>query len=138
MIPCFVLDTGALIEAERPGPRMRGFLSMVHHGRAAAVTPTSCVLEWWRKRTDRCEKVLALVNVEPLTLAAAQAAGVALGKMKERVDSKLSIDASVLATASLLGAMVLTGDFDDLSRVATHFPGVRVLSSRSEGGSSAR
>ena len=130
MIPYFVFDTGALIEAERPGPRMRGLLSLVHHGRAVAIAPTSCVLEWWRSRTDRCEKVLAAVKVEPLSLAAAQAAGIALGKMKERVDSKLSIDASVVATASLLGAVVMTGDFDDLSRIATHFPGVRVLSLR--------
>jgi hypothetical protein len=50
--------------------------------------------------------------------------------MKERVDSRMSIDAAVMAFGSLLDAPVITSDLRDLERLAAVFPGVRLLSTR--------
>ena len=128
MMARYVFDTGALIGAERGDRRPLDYVALVHRGRAELVTPVVCLLEWWRGRTDRRDALLAAVVVEPLPLAAAKAAGIALGRVKHRVDSKLSIDAAVMAFAALLDAPVVTSDLDDLSRFRATFPGVRLLS----------
>ncbi|MSP23860.1 MAG: PIN domain-containing protein [Myxococcales bacterium] len=124
----YVFDTGALIGAERGDKRPLDYLALVQRGQAEIVTPIVCIIEWWRGRTDRCEKLLRAIVVEPLPLSVAQAAGMALAKMKQRVDSKLTIDAAVMAFAALLDAPVITSDVGDLERLRALFPGVRVLS----------
>jgi predicted nucleic acid-binding protein len=48
MIPRYVFDTGALIEAERGEQRPLNFIALVQLGRAEIVTPVICVIEWWR------------------------------------------------------------------------------------------
>ena len=128
MIARFVFDTGALIGAERGDARAISYLGLVALGRADIVTPTVCVVEWWRGRTDKRDRLLRSILVEPLPLAAAKAAGVALARTKQRVESKLSIDAAVMAFAALVGAPVVTSDRGDLERFADVFPGVRILS----------
>ena len=55
------------------------------------------------------------------------AAGVALTRVKA-VDANLTLDAIVMATAALTDAVVVTSDPDDFERLASHFPGVAVLS----------
>src|SRR5438093_4982111 len=100
----YVFDTGALIGAERGQQRSLDYIALVHLGRAEIVTPIECVVEWWRGRTDRRDKLLRAVVVQPLPLAVAKAAGMALAKLKQRVDSKLSIDAAVMAFAALIDA----------------------------------
>lgn len=130
MIPRYVFDTGALIGAERGDKRPLDYVALAERGCAEIVTPVVCILEWWRGRTDRRDKLLRAVIVMPLTVGVAQAAGVALGKMKERVDSKLSIDAAVMALGSLLDAPVITSDLRDLERLSAVFPGVRLLSTK--------
>ena len=94
-----MFDTGALIGAERGDKRSLDYIALVQRGRAEIVTPVVCVLEWWCGRTDRREALLNAVRVEPLSLAVAKAAGVALEALGERVDSKLSINAAVMASA---------------------------------------
>jgi len=128
MISRYVFDTGALIGAEKGDRRPLDYVALAQRGYAELVTPMVCILEWWRGRTDKREKLLQTVIVEPLPLAAAKAAGLALAKLKERVDSKLSIDAAVMAFGALLDAPVITSDLDDLERLRPLFPGVRLLS----------
>jgi predicted nucleic acid-binding protein len=130
MISRFVFDTGALIGAERGDRRPLDYIALVERGRAEIVTPVVCILEWWRGRTDRREALLRSIRVEPLPLAVAKAAGVALGTLRVRIDSKLSIDAAVMAFGALLDAPVITSDLGDLERLKSFFPGVRLLSTR--------
>jgi len=126
----YVFDTGALIGAEKGDERPLDYVALAERGHIELVTPIVCVIEWWRGRTDRREALLRSVIVEPLPLAAAKAAGMALARMKSRVDSKLSIDAAVMAFGALLDAPVITSDLEDLERLRAVFPGVRLLSTR--------
>ena len=74
------------------------------------MTPIVCIVEWWRGRTDRRDKLLRSVIVEPLPLSAAKAAGMALAKLKQRVDSKLSIDAAVVKPCDAVAGCVTPCD----------------------------
>jgi predicted nucleic acid-binding protein len=130
MISRYVFDTGALIGAERGDKRPLDYLALVRRGSAQIVTPAVCILEWWRGRSDRRDALLRAVRVEPLSVPIAKAAGVALGALGARTDSKLSIDAAVMAFAALLDAPVITRDVSDLERLKPFFPGVRLLSVR--------
>jgi hypothetical protein len=56
-----------------------------------------------------------------------KAAGMALARTKN-VDAKLTMDATVMATAALLGAVVVMGDADDFEHLSRHFAAVSVLS----------
>jgi predicted nucleic acid-binding protein len=126
MIPTYVFDTGALISAERGKERALRFLKLVRIGRANIVVPFPVVAEWWRGRSEARAEILAATRVVA-SLEAAKAAGVALAGSKN-VNSALTVDAIVMATAALLDAIVVTGDADDFNRLAAHFPGVVVLS----------
>lgn len=125
MIPIYVLDTGALISAERGKRRASRFLQLVQIGRARIVIPLPVVAEWWRGRTDAREEILAASRIVG-SLEIVQAAGIALGRARD-VDAKLTIDAIVMATAALLDAIVVTGDPGDFERLSLHFPRVAVL-----------
>jgi predicted nucleic acid-binding protein len=128
MTPRYIFDTGALIGAERGDKRSLDYISLVQKGRAEVLTPIVCIVEWWRGRIDRRDALLASVRVEALPLTVAKAAGVALGTLRARIDSKLSIDAVVMAFGALLDAPVVTSDLADLERFKPFFPGVRLLS----------
>jgi hypothetical protein len=80
------------------------------------------VAEWWRGRTDAREAILGATSIVA-SLEAAKAAGIALSRLRD-VDARMTIDAVVMATAALLGAVVLAGDMADFGRLAAHFPGV--------------
>jgi predicted nucleic acid-binding protein len=126
LIPRYVFDTGALIAAERRKQRASRFLQLVQMGRARILVPLPVVAEWWRGRTDAREELLGTTEIVA-SVATAKAAGEALARLKD-VDSKLTIDAIVMATAALLDAVVLTSDPRDLERLGACFPGVVVLS----------
>jgi len=126
MIPTYVFDTGALIALERGKERALRFLKLVRIGRARIVVPFPVLAEWWRGRSDTRAEILAATRVVA-AIEAAKAAGVALASAR-KVNGALTIDAIVMATAALLDAIVVTGDPDDFSRLAAHFPGVTVLS----------
>jgi predicted nucleic acid-binding protein len=122
----YVFDTGALISAERGKERAARFLKLVRIGRARIIIPLPVIAEWWRGRTDAREGILAACQVVA-SLEATKAAGIALARVKG-VDSALTIDAIVMATAALLDAIVVTGDPSAFDRLAPHFSGVGVLS----------
>jgi len=75
------------------------------------------------------ERILDAVNVEPLSLAVARAAGEALAKVRVKSPEKsLAIDAIVVAFAASRGGIIYTSDVEDLERLrAAHFPSVRIL-----------
>lgn len=125
MIPIYVVDTGALIAAERGKARAARFFRLAELGRARLIVPLPVVAEWWRGRTDVRESILAATRVVA-SIEAAKAAGVALARLRG-VDGALTVDSLVMATAALVDAVVLTGDPADFDRLAAHFPGVGVL-----------
>jgi predicted nucleic acid-binding protein len=126
VIPRYVFDTGALIAAERGKQRATRFLQLVQAGRARILVPLPVVAEWWRGRSDTRDEILAATEVVA-SLPVAKAAGVALSRLRG-IEPQLTIDALVMATASLADAIVVTSDPADFTRLGPCFPGVVVLS----------
>jgi predicted nucleic acid-binding protein len=85
--------------------------------------PSVVVVEWWRGQRGPTSRLLDSVAVEALSHDLARIAGEALAK----VSGASVTDAVVMASAAQRGDIVYTADIDDLSRLATCFPGVRVL-----------
>jgi predicted nucleic acid-binding protein len=117
------LDTGALVAIERRKRRGNQLLELAKLRLAVLSVPVPVVAEWWRGRTDVRERILDVVNVEPLSLSVAKSAGMAMTK----VPSATAVDAIVMAFAASRGDVVFTGDTDDLKRLRAFFPSVRVL-----------
>jgi predicted nucleic acid-binding protein len=118
------LDTGALIAIERRKPRGMQLLELAKTRIARLSAPMPVVSEWWRGRTDVRDRILDVVNVEPMTLSVAKAAGEALGT----VTGSTAVDAIVMAFAASRGDVVYTSDLADLERLQSFFRSVRVLS----------
>lgn len=117
------LDTGALVAIERRKQRGNQLLQLARQRLAVLAVPIPVIAEWWRGRTDVRERMLEVVNVEPLTLAVAKAAGEA----QAAVRFATAMDAIVMAFAASRGDVVFTGDPKDFERLQRHFPSVRVL-----------
>jgi predicted nucleic acid-binding protein len=118
-----VFDTGALIALERRDLRMSKRLMLLRELRTTILVPTAVIGEWWKRRSDWREKILAPMLQEPLDSALAKVAGEATAAVK----GATLVDAIVMASAARAGAVVYTSDFDDLSRLQRFFPSVRVL-----------
>ncbi len=116
-------DTGALIALERRVPRMRKVLERATELKVRITVPSPVITEWWRKRTDLRDAIVAAVRIEPLSDVVAKAAGEAIAAVR----GSTAIDAIVMASAARRGDIVYTSDVDDLTRLATHFRGVRIL-----------
>lgn len=118
------LDTGALIALERRNRRMVTFYRLVQARRQSLTVPTVSIAEWWDDGNMRTRRmVLQGVTVEPLSERIAKLAGEA----RARVPGPSIADAIVMASAAQRGDIVITSDFDDLDRLRTVFPSVRVL-----------
>lgn len=117
------LDTGALVAIERRRQRGTQLLELARRRLAILSVPVPVVTEWWRGRTDARERILDVVNIEPLSLAVAKSAGEALA----RVARSTTLDAIVMAFAASRGDVVFTGDMDVLERLRAFFPAVRIL-----------
>jgi len=123
------LDTGALIAMEKKKPRAMLLLLAAKQHRAELFATTPVIAEWWRGRTDRREDIKLGITIVPLPQPAAEAAGLALGRIGARERGKLAVDAMVMAFAALQGGgLVYTSDVDDLTRLQEFFPSVRILS----------
>jgi predicted nucleic acid-binding protein len=123
VIRSVTLDTGALVAIERRKQRGVQLLELARQRLVLLAVPIPVVAEWWRGRTDVREKILDAVNVEPLSLAVAKAAGEA----QAAVPRATPVDAIVMAFAASRGDAVFTSDTGDLMRLQAHFPSVRVL-----------
>jgi predicted nucleic acid-binding protein len=116
-------DTGALIGLERRRPRMRQVVERAKERGLDIHVPSVCVAEWWRKRTDHCETILAALVVVHTDDDLVRVAGEA----QASVAKATTIDAIVMAAAARLGGVVYTSDVGDLERLRSVFPAVRVL-----------
>jgi len=117
------LDTGALVAIERRKQRGTQLLELARQRLAVLSVPVPVIAEWWRGRTDVRERILDVVNVEPLSLVVAKSAGEA----QASVARSTAVDAIVMAFAASRGDVVFTGDTRDLERLRGFFPTVRVL-----------
>lgn len=86
---------------------------------------TPVVAEAWRGggRSARIARLLDACVIEPLFVDVARLAGEAMAAVK----GATVVDALVMASAARRGDRVLTSDFDDLDRLRSYFPAVRLL-----------
>ncbi len=118
------LDTGGLIAIERRKRRALHLLELAKERQVLLAVPVPVIAEWWRGRTDVRERILDAINVEPLSLAVAKAAGEAQAALPRAT----AIDSIVMAFAASRGDVVFTGDAGDFASLQQYFPDVRVLS----------
>jgi hypothetical protein len=117
-------DTAMLVALERRKQHAWDVFRRLRERMVRVTIPTPVLGEWWRGRTDVRDAIRAATHAEPLSETIACLAGEALARVK----GATTIDAFVMASAALRGDVVLTGDVDDLEKLRTFFPGVRVLS----------
>jgi predicted nucleic acid-binding protein len=88
--------------------------------------PAVVVAEVWRggRRAARIAALLPACIVEPLDEPLARIAGEAMAAIK----NSTVVDAIVVASAAIRGDRVITTDHDDLARLCTYFPTVRLMS----------
>jgi predicted nucleic acid-binding protein len=118
-------DTGALIALERGDKRMRTVALAARATGAVLVVPSPVLTEWWRggRSAHRQTLVLQSLLIEPPSGELARVAGEAIAA----TPGATPIDALVMASAAQRGDVVYTSDFDDLERLRSYFPAVRVL-----------
>lgn len=120
------LDTGVLIALERRQRRALALWVDWTRSMVNLTVPAVVIAEWWRDRQWDAARWLGGVDVEPVDEGLARVAGEVLGEL--RLGREHTIDAIVMASAAQRGDTLYTSDFDDMARLATKFPGVRVLS----------
>lgn len=116
-------DTGALIGLERRRQRVRHVVERARERGVDIYVPSVCVAEWWRKRSDHCENILATLVIVHTDDELVRTAGEA----QALVSKATTIDALVMASAARAGGVVYTSDVGDLERLRSVFPSVRVL-----------
>lgn len=119
------LDTGVFIALERRQRRALALWEKWALNKTALTAPAVVIAEWWRERQWGAARWLDAVEIEPVDEALARIAGEVLGEL--RLGREHTIDAIVMASAAQRGDTLYTSDFDDMARLATRFPGVRVL-----------
>jgi len=108
-------DTGALIAAERGSEVMWTLHRELLEQEMRPTLPTVVLGQAWRGGPQaRLSRLLHGCNVDPLTESQARAAGKALAASG---GSDL-VDAAVVVTACARDDLVVTGDPDDLRRIA--------------------
>jgi predicted nucleic acid-binding protein len=119
------LDSGALIGFERQDRRTLTHLKVAQQLGYELTVPTPVIVEAWRggPRSARIAALLDACIIEPLLPQLARVAGEAIAAVK----GATVVDAVVMASAASRGDRVLTSDFDDLDRLRSYFPGVRLL-----------
>lgn len=127
-------DTGMLIALERNKARAWTVHETLVRREVRITLPSAVIAEWWRGRTDDREDLLAQVRVPSGEEEAivARVAGEALARLSppktgDPCRCKHLVDAIVMASAARISDVVYTGDVEDLMRLQSFFPGVRVL-----------
>jgi len=112
-----VLDAGALIAFERGAKRARAFVQRARAAGIQLIIPAPVLAQVWRGGARQAQ-LAALVEaratlIEPFDEPLAKAAGILCG----RSGTSDIVDASVVISARLHHAVVLTSDPDDLRRI---------------------
>jgi len=124
------LDTGALIALEKSRKGMGEVVRAATADGVRIIVPAIVLSEWWRGRTDRRDYVLGMFEVKDVDAKIGKLAGEALARLGRDVDDRITIDATVMATAALHGPSLFTGDRDDMDRFSGFFPSVRLFGLR--------
>jgi predicted nucleic acid-binding protein len=119
------LDTGVFIAVERRQRRALALWEKWALDETTLTVPAVVIAEWWRAGQWDAARWLEGVEIEPVDEALARIAGEVLGEL--RLGREHTIDAIVMASAAQRGDTLYTSDFDDMTRLATRFPGVRLL-----------
>ena len=116
-------DTGALIGIERRHLRIsRVYTTAVADGIAVTI-PAVVVAEWWRGKSTVRETILRGLRIELVDTELCKLAGDAVAAVR----GATAIDALVMASAARRGDVVYTSDVEDLQRLSSYFPSVRIL-----------
>ncbi|MDX2090365.1 MAG: hypothetical protein SFX73_21080 [Kofleriaceae bacterium] len=121
----YTLDSGALIALER---RKQRAMHVLQTG-ARVVVPAPCFAEWWRGRTDHREDISRAVTIDWLDARTLRLAGEALASLpRKRDECSPTVDAIAMASAaSREGDVLVTSDPEDMFRLQTFFPAVRIV-----------
>jgi predicted nucleic acid-binding protein len=122
--PRLILDSGAVIALARGDRRARAFLARALELLAPVEVPVVVVAETVRggPRDAPVHRVLKAIGTVP---AAQEAHGRTAGRLLGAARSASTVDALVVAQAvEAGGAQILTGDRDDLERLAAPHPEV--------------
>jgi|SRR6185312_5443994 len=115
------LDTGALIAIERGDHLVGAYLRLAQRRSRRLVVPAPVLAQVWRSSQNaRIGQFLALVFVEPLSAALARQVGELLG----RAGLSDVVDGTVVVGAARRGDEIVTGDIDDISRLASFVRGL--------------
>lgn len=117
-----VLDAGALIAVERGDRRTAALIEVGRQDARGIIVPAGVVAQTWRNEPGQATLARLLsatgVRIEPLTEAAARAAGVLCGAS----GTSDVVDASVVITARRHQATVISSDRADLVRLDPILP----------------
>lgn len=110
-----VLDAGALIAVDRKDRRVAGLVELGRRAGADLQTVTPVVTQVWRDgaRQARLARLLPMIDVRPVALPEAEAAG----ELLARSGTSDAVDALVMSAARP-GDQILTSDTSDLEQVA--------------------
>jgi predicted nucleic acid-binding protein len=109
-------DAGALIAAERDSSSMWALHRRTLERDQRPTVSTTVLGQVWRGgRQARLSRLLHGCRIDPLTESDARSAGEALGAS----DGRDLVDAVVVVTALARGDLVVTGDPQDLRRIAS-------------------
>jgi predicted nucleic acid-binding protein len=121
-----ILDAGAVIALARGDQRARAFLARALELKAPVEIPVVVVAETVRggPRDAPVNRILEAIGTVP---AAREVHGRIAGQLLAGARSRATVDALVVAQAvEAGGAHVLTGDREDLSRLASSHPEVKI------------
>ncbi len=109
-----ILDVGFLISIDRGEDSARSLLTALARAKAPLHTTHPVVAQVWRGGSTqaRLAAFLKSVTVHPLD------DGLALGKLLARSETRDVVDAHLVMVAARLDDSILTGDPDDLGRIA--------------------
>jgi predicted nucleic acid-binding protein len=105
------LDTSALIALEKKRKGMSEVVKAAEEAGQPITAPANAIAEWWRGRTDRRDYVRKMFIVQDVDERIAKLAGEALAWLKRHrgeIDDRVTIDATILATAALHGPNLYT------------------------------
>lgn len=119
------LDSGVLIALERRDRAVAVHLAEALTRGASLTVPTAVLAEVWRggRRSARLASFLPSCKVHGLDEPFARR----VGEARARVGHATLVDTIVMASASLRGDHVLTGDVDDLTKLTVEFPNVSLI-----------
>lgn len=113
-----ILDTGFLVAVDRGDLRAKTFLERAEHERRGLHTTEAVIAQAWREgaRQARLARFLHGVTAHPLSN------GRLVGELLARAQTSDVVDAHLAVAAHQHRLSIVTGDPDDLTRLANLLP----------------